>query len=79
MKITFSNNFHNSSASIILAKENEKQFLHYGEIRIKNSQYRRLKKSLCGLSDCRCRLFNKINLRGVPYSVLPFITIIDRD
>ena len=55
MKVTLYNSFHDQEITII---PKDIKYLHdeTTEIYICESQIRRIRKKLCGISDCRCKL-----------------------
>lgn len=51
-KITLSNDFHNTSASVFLKKITDGRFA--GKYKLSASQAKRLKSRLCPHKDCKC-------------------------
>jgi hypothetical protein len=49
MKIQLHNDFHNTNVNIIVSEPNR-----YGDYKLSDSQVRRIRKALCGMSDCGC-------------------------
>lgn len=49
MKLTLTNNFHNTSVNVVVSDPNE-----YGEHTLSDSQVRRVRRELCGMQECGC-------------------------